>query len=84
MAVGTNPLLQTAGFVEAIDRRDQFFAIVIQQQRTVHQPYRAATALPPALSRADHFAPVQVDVVTTVAECTFDFPDGGIAAQLDE
>lgn len=84
MAVGTHPLFKTAGFIEKIDRRNQFIAVILQQQGTVHQPHRATTTLPPALGSTDHLAPIEVDVVTTVAERTVDFSDGGIAAQFNE
>ena len=84
MAVGTNPLVETAGFVEAVDRRDQRFAIVFQQQSTVHQPHQTATTLTPTLHNADHFAAAEVDVVAPVAKRPVDFADGGIATQLDQ
>ena len=84
MAIGANPLLQAAGLIEAVDRRNQFLTIIFQQHRPMHQPDRAATALPPTLGSAHHFAAIEVDVVTAVAKGTVNFADGRIAAQLDQ
>lgn len=76
VAFGANPLFQAAHFIEAVDCRDHRFPFVIQQQRPVHQPYRtrSALALAPALSGADHLAPVEVDVEAAITERAFDFP----------
>ncbi|MNG15476.1 hypothetical protein D3C84_993080 [compost metagenome] len=84
VAFGADPLLQAARFIEAIDRRDHRFALVIQQQRTVHQPdrARAALALAPTLGGADHLAPVEIDVETAIAKCTVDFAQGRNATQF--
>lgn len=86
VALGANSLLQTTGFIEAVNRCDHRLTLVIEQQSTVHQPYRtrAALALAPALSRADHLAPIKVDVETPITERTFYFAQRRNATQFIE
>eukprot|EP01030_Chromulinospumella_sphaerica_P010213 gene10213-10020_t len=45
VAFSAHPLLQTAGLIKAIDRRDHRFALVIQQHRTMNKPYRTLTLM---------------------------------------
>ena len=84
VALRPHPLLQAAGFIEAIDRGDHRFTLVIHQHCTVHQPHRtlAALALAPALGGADHLATVEIDVETSITECAVDFPDRRGATQF--
>ena len=86
VALGANSLLQATGFIETVNRSNHRLTLVIEQQSTVHQPYRTRTALAlaPALSRADHLAPVKVDVETSITERTLYFAQRRNAAQLIE
>ncbi|MNW16956.1 hypothetical protein D3C71_2159850 [compost metagenome] len=75
MALRTYPLIKAAHFVEPINRLHHRFALVIQQQRTVHQTHRTLTALAlaPALRGANHLAAVQIDVEAPITKSALDF-----------